>query len=290
MSNTQVVAIKLALKHHIKVMQELGIELEKALCEVPDLSSRITAVTQKEFGWEIESDFEVIKKNLNIFHQFKYKADQDPKEAIRFPAVIQLSPTKHEKIYRLVYEINSHKDALAEHNAELKELLGRKSNAVWQDILTFASVIQILRHISVLDGDFNYLGLSYLTKPVVKTLDKERALCYLDNKKSLYLDNPFYFSRLSFLDEIAEKVAAIDTSAFDIKMARQGAPRMMLNAHSVARNYQVMASMPVFLFSESRLNVGLPRGEKRRSRCDKRIPIGEVPSDFGLYLVPHQIN
>lgn len=290
MSETMLIAEKMTIYHHLSALRTKASELEARLLKLPDLYLRTSALMPtgkigKSDAWEI-AEPDDIRRNLKIFSKFTYDEDQDPREAKKFPAVIQLHPNQHADIAELIQSINEDKDALAKSNAQLKKMLGKKSSEVWQSVQTFSSIIQILRHISVIQDNVHYLGLSFMVKPVVTRMDKKAALSYIDEKISFCENRSSFIGKLSFLDEIRQQVADVDERRFEIKMARQGAPRFMLNAKSGREDYQVMASMPVFVFADEQISVSFPSKKSRKSRADKRIPLGEIKSEFGIYLIP----
>ncbi len=291
MSETLLIAERMAIKHHLDALKSLCEQLQSLLLELPDLNARITGLVDNpgnspsQQPWRVASEHD-ITQSLRIFSKFCYEEGQEPREAKKFPAIIQLNPRLHQPILECVQAINEHKDALKQCNTRLKSLMGKQSSEVWQEMQRFASIIQILRHISIIQDDVSYLGLSFMIKPVVQRLDKEKALRYLDEKIAFCTKRSSFLSRIPFLDEARRQVMGIDESSFEIKMARQGSPRYMVNAKGVNKDYQVMASMPVFVFSRQILGVSLPQGKKRQPRKDKRIPLGEIKSEFGIYLVP----
>lgn len=294
MSETLLIAEKMAMRHHLEALKSATSQLERKLLQLPDLDTRTTALVstghiERSAAWRIATP-EDIQHNINIFSQFTYAADQDAREARKFPAVIQLDPKAHEEIAQLLSVINQHKDALHQSNRQLKALVGKQSSEVWQEVQVFASIIQILRHISVIHDDLQYLGLSFMSKPIVKRMNKKDALKYIDEKIEFCVSRSSFMNKLSFLDDIRQQIADVDERRFEIKMARQGAPRFMVNAKSDEEDYQVMASMPVFVFSSSRCRVSLPAGRSRKRRADKRIPLGEIKSEFGIYLVPKTLS
>lgn len=289
MSETQLIAERMEIRQRLNTLKDITSLLYDELTSISDLEDRVTAIIPShdpEMPWRV-AEQEDTQANLRIFSQFSYTTDQDPREARKFPAVIQLHPTRHQSIAQLLTEINQHKDALHQSNKTLKAIVGKQAAEVWQEIQTFASIIQILRHVSVLDDEgFTYLGLSYMVKPVVKCLDKRTAIQYIDDKINFCTSRSAYMNKLPFLDDVRQQLEGVDEREFEIKMARKGAPRYMVNAKSQSRNYQVMASLPVFVFTPDTLKVSLPSGRKRKQRRDKRIPLGEVKSEFGLYLIP----
>ncbi len=288
MSTTELTALKAQMQSYLRGMIPLCRELVSLIRMMHDLDHRLFALCATPTGHWQRLPTSAVLPQLSIFSQFSYDKDQDPKEAIRLPAVLQLDPRQHRDIHRVITDINQHKDKLHILNHELKALEKRRSAQIWQDIHPFASIIQILRHISLIDAPVDYLGLSYMVKPVVKTLSKKEALVFIDTKEQFYIDQDDYLNKSAFLDALRDEVSHINEEAFELKLARQGAPRMMLNARANAQTYQVMASLPVFVFSPTVISVSKPACLKRKPRSDKRIPLGSQKSEFGLYLIPRQ--
>jgi hypothetical protein len=286
MSDTQLIALKLDIKHHLDEMKVLCGELVSLLSELDDIPLRLTAIEKNREGqWCKLTSSEAVNQ-LTIFNKLTYSVNQDPKESVKFPSVIQLNVSNHSHILAVAKKINEHKDALANANKQLKLLLKKRSAEVWQDIMCYSSIVQILRHVSLIEQSVSYLGLSYMTKPVVKSMTKSDALDYVDNKINYYISKSNFLSQIPFLDELRKQIDAVNENNFEIKLARKGAPRYMLNAVASDSRHQIMASMPVLVFSKEIIQVSLPKGIKRKTRSDKRIPLGEVKSDFGLYLIP----
>jgi hypothetical protein len=280
------------IRDHIGALSSLTRKLHTMLMSLPDLDERITALKLRsksepsDLSWQVTKDMNEIEKGLHIFSKLTYEADQEGREAKKFPSVIQLDRQRHALIHHIICEINVHKDALNASNQRLKANVGKLSAQVWQEVKSYASIIQILRHISIIDDDVSYLGISFMIKPVVKRLSKERAIEILESKIEFCTERSSALSRVPFLSDVKAQISNANEDAYEIKMARQGSPRFMVNAKGKAKNYQVMASMPVFVFTEGVHPVNLPAGRKRQPRKDKRIPLGEVKSEFGLYLVP----
>jgi hypothetical protein len=286
MSDTQLIALKLDMKRHIDALNVLCNTLVNLVKSLGDIERRLFAIEKDKLGAWKRMDIQEAVERLSIFSKFTYGVDQNPKESVKLPAVIQLNPTDHKSIYETIIEINAHKDALEKINQMLKVMLKKGSAEVWQDMMRYLSIIQLLRHISVLSDRVTYLGLSYMTKPVVKSMTKDVAIKYIDNKIKYYLNHASYLSKVPFLDEVKRQIEMIDEQKFEIKMARKGSPRVMLNTKSSNGQRQIMASLPVFVFSEDVIQVSKPSGLKRKSRSDKRIPLGEIKSDFGIYMIP----
>ncbi len=268
-------------------LQSYTNELVERLLHIDSLAERSFAIEMVDEGVWRKFSFHDFERQLHILSQFSYKDGQNSKEVIKLPSVIQLDPVFHQDIHELITKINAIKTTLTNINSELKIIHKRESNKIWQSVTNYANILQILRKISCYvdnENEINYLGLSYLIKPVSTVLTQDKAIKYIDTKIESAIKNSAALSKLDALEKLKGRINQLGENT-KLVLARNGAPRYMLNIRSDNFQTQLMASLPVFIFSKNINNVNLPSGIKRKPRSDKRIPVGITPSDFGLYFL-----
>lgn len=286
-NSTQIIASKSEMGVLFDQLKLLSNELVAKLLTVDSLPKRSFAIEMVDEGVWRKLNFSEFERQLHILSQFSYKDGQNSKEVIKLPSVIQLDINHHKDILELVNEINRIKNTLNEINSELKVIYKRESNKMWQSVTNFANILQILRKISFHvdeENKIDYLGLSYLIKPVSTTMTQEKALSYIEAKIESATLNSAPLNKLEALENLRTRISKLGDET-KLVLARNGAPRNMLNVRGSDFQVQYMASLPVFVFSTKIIDVNLPSGIKRKPRSDKRIPVGITPSDFGLYFL-----
>jgi hypothetical protein len=221
---------------------------------------------------------------LGVFGTIKYRTEQNSKQAYRVPGIIQCKNVMKNELLPLLTEYNRIKEAASAYNKELStgpnKIDVREIKEIWQSVCSMLSLKQLFRVVHFLELDLSYCGLSIVTKPVVKKITKEEALKIIKLKKD---KSPYTSDPVGFLDAMTRfelKIADASEDEFNFRLARRGAPRPVANIRSTdGYSKQVMASMPIIIFTDNFVDISLPReptkgsGKTRSRRSDAFIDI-----------------
>lgn len=262
----------------ISDMKDSGQEIQSMLTQFDESLCNII-VTDMNFDTRETTILDGIEQDsaLHIFSTVSYKKDQDSKEAFRRPGIIQCKPTLKHILKPELQRYQSIKArAIATNKRLIDEIKGDKNiiKELWQESCSMLSLKQAFRQLHFVETNLSYAGLSIVKKPVVQSLTKPQAIALLYDK----LDSVLGSEAEEKIKQQIAKFKGTSESRFRFRLARRGAPRPVLNIRSVEGvNKQLMASMPVFVFTDNFVKVGMPkiRNGVRKSRSDCKVVLNE---------------
>ncbi len=281
---------KLEIKRLYGLLRESSLRLTSYLSSIPPDESQLTGANFINFSkaYDVMSYNELIEQ-VSIFSTYKLKVDQDAKSPLRLPSVWQFKDSHAAELRDIISCVNTLKESLSLLNDEMKINLPKgRSNKLWHEIIPSVSILQVLRKVVLIDSEISYIGLTYLSKPIVKKLSLDDAQTYLNDKaKQKPYATPIEVW-LDTIDKAKESLSRLNTKRYGIRLARKGALRPMVNCQfTQGKDIQVMASLPVIVATSQFHNVGMPLkccDKPRKARSDKKISIGDT-NLFGLYAM-----
>tara|TARA_B100000749_G_C18419327_1_gene462760 strand:- start:7 stop:891 length:885 start_codon:yes stop_codon:yes gene_type:complete len=287
MSITQIKCQMLNLLAQAKAYADI---IHNEINNLPKCSSSII-VTEIDFETNSAIKLQGITQSIaiSIFGNFTYKIDQDSKEAYRRPGVVQCSLEHGAGLKNALDSYNRIKNDIKHFHISLQERMSLEDvKAIWQSVCSMLSLKQLFRHAHYYEGNIVYAGISVVTKPVVKRVTKEQIIKTIDTqleKLPLGVDPVQY---VDLLEEKKNEINALSETDYSFRMARRGAPRPVVNLKTeLGKTKQVMASMPVVVFTENMVNVTLPRPKKQRNRrSDAFLHLAEEGSHMQLNISP----
>ena len=211
---------------------------------------------------------------FSIFKTFEMHADQNAKNPVRLPGVIQLPLNYQDQLTPLIDEINFVKGKLEKLKTDLKVANPNVTNKVIRHLLHQAlpsiQLLQLTRKINWICEPV-YLGVSLHKKPTNTKISKLEALTLLTK---LHSKVPEGFSSESWTQELhiaREDIELTDENSYKFVLLREGAYRPMLNYKDKDGSpFQITNSMPVICFTDAPLSVSLPRySDNEKTRNDK---------------------
>ena len=252
-------------------------------------SSKI--VTEIDFETNLSTKLQGITQSaaISIFGNFTYKIDQDSKEAYRRPGVIQCSLKHGSDLKSALDGYNRIKNDIKYFHTSLQESMTLDDvKTIWQSACSMLSLKQLFRHAHYYEGNIVYAGISVVTKPVVKRVTKEQIIKTIDTQleKLPYGVDPVQY--VDLLESKRNEINALSDAEYNFRMARKGAPIPVVNLKTEeGKTKQIMASMPVVVFTENIVNVTLPRPKKQRNRrSDAFLNLAEEGSHMQLNISP----
>lgn len=206
--------------------------------------------------------------SLGIYGKIGYEEGQDSKTAFRRPGIIQVSHTHQCNILPFIEEYNAVKlEIKSFHKRCLSQWPSDIVKDLWQSSRSMLNLKQLFRALQFKSCSLRYAGLSVVTKPVVKKLSKQEALDIISIKREHVPWGTDMKQFMDYLDKKERELASMDESKYTFRLARKGAPRPVLNTRDkYGRTAQLMASMPVIVFTDTFVDVSLPKPKKSRVR------------------------
>lgn len=263
------VTTRIDMLDHLHELEVAANALTTALSLLPDKDYHLL-VTDIDYATNkvrIIKGYEV-QLALNIYAKIGYQDGQDSRSAFRRPGVIQIHPKHESAIAPRIEQYNEVKARIVSFHQQLSRqwpLMVVKE--LWQSTRSMLCLKQLFRYAQMRRADLTYAGLSVVTKPVVKKLTKQGALDAIAVKREhipVCVDVKQY---LNYLDEKEAELMAMDETRYSFRLARKGAPRPVLNIKdNQGKPSQIMASMPVIIFTSTRVDVSLPKPKRERER------------------------
>lgn len=268
-STFDAIKIRMDMIAFIDELEAVGGDLTTMLLNLPNEQCKVV-VTEIDFqtnAYRKIHGFEC-QQALSIYSKIGYRSDQDSKEAYRRPGLIQVTSNLYNEINPVIERYNDVKNRIVKfHKVLLTQWPNQTVKELWQLSRSMLCLKQLFRVIQSRNVDLSYAGISIVTKPIVKIITKKDALSAIKKKREHIPPLTDVESFIDYLDAKERELKQMDETSYGFRIARKGAPRPVLNIkNNQGSPFQIMASMPVIIFTTDFVSVGMPKPKKQRLR------------------------